>query len=299
MIEKAKMNGLSLFFFLSFRKREAPSSWSDLLPALDSRWSGYDSGKWWLLKHYLGRLPSPASGASQLLSCSIPELHVPVRSGGSPVRNSGFDLKIGEERVVSALPPRVHLPHASDALAIVFAWRGVFCFSSRRCKGFVSSSGLGCFRSWETASLLLVGSCTGFVWSCGYRSLVVLRLHPRRCGKGLSSMAFSSASHEGALPLLSSPMYLVELLWLCFVSSLTGPKRSKTETGVLFRIRSSSCSAGWVVHFLLAGSEVFYSGLSPSQPVFVFVLNKARRSSGCVRSLVCRSIHVGLGLGGH
>ena len=129
---------------------------------------------------------------------------------------------------------------------IVFAWRGVFCFSSRRRKGLVSSSGLGCSRSWETASLLLVGSCTGFVWLCGFRSLVVLRLHPRRCGKGLSSMAFSSASHEGALPLLSSPMYLVELLWLCFVSSLTGPKRSKTETGVLFRIRSSSCSAGWV-----------------------------------------------------
>ncbi|KAG5412130.1 hypothetical protein IGI04_008449, partial [Brassica rapa subsp. trilocularis] len=182
---------------------------------------------------------------------------------------------------------------------IVFAWRGAFCFSSRRRKGLVSSSGLGCFRSWETASLLLVGSCTGFVWSCGYRSHVVMRLHPRRCGKGLSSMAFLSPSHEGDLPLLSSPMYLVELLWLCFVSSLTGPKRSKTETGVLFRIRSSSCSAGWVVSFLLAASEVFYSGLSPSQPVFVFVLNKTRRSSGCVRSLVCRSIHVGLGLGSH
>lgn len=53
-----------------------------------------------------------------MLSCSIPELPVPVRSGESPVRNSGFDLKIGEERVVSALPPRVHLPHASDALAV-------------------------------------------------------------------------------------------------------------------------------------------------------------------------------------
>ena len=47
-----------------------------------------------------------------------------------------------------------------------------------------------------------------------------------------------------------------------------------------------------VVPFLLAGSESFYSGLSPSQPVFVFVLNKARRSSGCVRSLVCRSFRV-------
>ena len=65
----------------------------------------------------------------------------------------------------------------------------------------------------------------------------------------------------------------------------------------------SAWTAFWfsqqVVPFLLAGSEVFYSGLSPSQPVFVFVLNKTRRSSGCVRSLVCRSIHVGLGLGSH
>ena len=60
--------------------------------------------------------------------------------------------------------------------------------------------------------MLLVSSCTGFVWSCGYRSHVVLHLHPPRRGKGLSSMDFSSLSHEGALHLLSSTMNLVELL---------------------------------------------------------------------------------------
>ncbi|WZZ81212.1 hypothetical protein YC2023_101784 [Brassica napus] len=32
-------------------------------------------------------------------------------SGRSPVRNSGNNLEIGEEKVVSALPPRVRLPH--------------------------------------------------------------------------------------------------------------------------------------------------------------------------------------------
>ena len=49
---------------------------------------------------------------------SFPESPVPGVSGDSPVRLSGDVFEIGEERVVSALPPRVHLPHASDALAV-------------------------------------------------------------------------------------------------------------------------------------------------------------------------------------
>ncbi|KAF3610874.1 hypothetical protein DY000_02046757 [Brassica cretica] len=52
------------------RKREVRSSWPDLLPELDSRRSGYASGKRWLSKHCLGRLLTPANGCSRPRSAS-------------------------------------------------------------------------------------------------------------------------------------------------------------------------------------------------------------------------------------